>query len=174
MVRDVTRIDSARRDQAFAYWDGEGARSVTATARHLDIPERTVRHWAKTGSWALRAARERLSSVPEDVFERLALTVAETAMIGADYRLRVLLGQEEPDKLKVLIANTAMAEMGFVAPKDAKGVDLGKHTSRGIDTPTADMLARMTPDQIRAYEQGRPVALPSDTPIIEIHPPDPA
>ena len=162
------RHDPRVRAAAYEWWSTDGRRNAVETAEHFGVPVTTVRHWARSESWELRAARERLSTVPEQVYELLANQIAQTAILGAQYRREVLEGTRQPDRLLTLIANTAIAEMGFVAPKDSRGVELGKHTRHGIDTPTAEMLAKMTPDQIRAYEQGRSVELPTDTVLIEI------
>lgn len=162
------RHDPRVRAAAYDWWSTDGRRNAAETAEHFGVPVTTVRSWARSESWELRAARERLSSVPDQIYEILATEIAATAVLGAQYRREVLEGTRQPDRLMTLIANTAIADMGFVAPKDSCGVELGKHSARGIDTPKAEMLAKMTPDQIRAYEQGRNVELPTDTVLIEI------
>lgn len=154
----MPRHDLDTRDSAYADWVSAGC-NAAETARALGIAETTVRYWAKVDRWRQRHAAE---IFPVDRHEAHQL-VGTNMMAAAIFASEQIRNHHDPehsfefrDKVQLDAAHGAVDRAGYGPVRVLQAPSITEEPKHE-PALTADDLARLSPAQLRALEQGRSV-----------------
>lgn len=159
--RELRHGDEVR-EGAYEVWVSCG-RNATETGGLLGVPARTVQYWCKADRWRQRHAVELF---PVERHEAYGM-IRDNLIAAGIYASEQLLAHHNPDdafrftdKVDLDAAHGAVDRVGFspVRVLTAPSIDEAPAT-RGDLTP--DDLARLSPADLRALEQGRSVSVPA-------------
>jgi hypothetical protein len=104
--RDDGDYTPETRERAYLLWAWDCGQVIAAVSRRVDIPEPTLRYWARTDGWKLRYEQERADLSPVDARPVIALKVQHGAVSGAAYLAAVADGLVTEPSVEDIVQRT--------------------------------------------------------------------
>lgn len=164
------------REAAYDTWVELG-QSTARTAEHLDIPASTIRYWMRTDGWKARHAIEVFPVRRNEAYDMIRRNVIAAGIHASEKYRR----HHDPDddytitdRIELEATHGALDRVGFAAVRVINAPPIEEELpAQPVQAPTLPDFATMTPQQIRAAEQGRPIppvtSSRSDAIEVEVH-----